>query len=407
MNSLLINGTRDALDGFELWLNHFGETSQDHQDFYAGRIGRAAKALYYRNKWAGTIAVAPMVFCEAFIPNARRLFFGRMRLPIADAHYAMGFALRFRSSGSQDHYLKAVHFLGVLNRTRCPGYKLAGWGYPFVWQTRNGIIEKDTPLVTTTPYCYEAYEYVYRIDGKQEWREMMRSIAEHILLDYGDFACGENAASCCYTPHGEPGVVNASAYRAFVLLSAAKEFNDERYSDTAERNLRFVFQSQNPNGSWPYAIDGSRHFVDHFHTCFVLKALAKIDAIYSNSEAKSALERGVHYYLMNLFDENGLPKPFAKAPRMTVYKRELYDFAECLNLCVLLRNRFSQLEQKMEIVLSDLLKHWVKPDGSFRSRKLLFGYDNVPMHRWGQSEIFRSLSLLLAKENGSENIQPN
>jgi hypothetical protein len=30
---------------------------------------------------------------------------------------------------------------------------------------------------------------------------------------------------------------------------------------------------------------------------------------------------------------------------------------------------------------------------SFRARELLVGWDNVPMHRWAQSQVFRSLSL--------------
>jgi len=81
---------------------------------------------------------------------------------------------------------------------------------------------------------------------------------------------------------------------------------------------------------------------------------------------------------------------------MTVYKRELYDYAECLNLGILLRGRFPRLQQTIERVVIDLLGNWMKRDGSFRSRKLLLGYDNVPMHRWGQSEIFRSLSLILS-----------
>ena len=53
-----------------------------------------------------------------------------------------------------------------------------------------------------------------------------------------------------------------------------------------------------------------------------------------------ALSKGVKYYLENLLSEDGLPKPFSKAPRLTVYKRELYDWAECINLCLLLRDRF-------------------------------------------------------------------
>ena len=67
------------------------------------------------------------------------------------------------------------------------------------------------------------------------------------------------------------------------------------------------------------------------------------------------LEKGVKYYLNNLFDEDGLPKPFSKAPRLTVYKRELYDCAECINLCLLLRDRFPQLETTLETVVRAIL----------------------------------------------------
>ena len=35
-----------------------------------GRIGGAAKSLYYRRPVVGLAAVAPMVFCEAFVPSA-------------------------------------------------------------------------------------------------------------------------------------------------------------------------------------------------------------------------------------------------------------------------------------------------------------------------------------------------
>jgi hypothetical protein len=152
-------------------------------------------------------------------------------------------------------------------------------------------------------------------------------------------------------------------------------------------------------------MDGVRSFVDHFHTCFVMKALAKIHALTGHRGALEALTRGVKYYVGNLFAEDGLPKPFARAPRLTVYKRELYDCAESINLCVLLRDRFPELRPVLEAVVAGILTHWVKPDGSFRSRQLLFGWDNVPMHRWAQAQMFRSLAFyrreLHMQTNGS------
>lgn len=404
MNPELLSNVRRAVDRLVRWLESYGETSQDHQDFYARGIGRAAKSLYYRNKTLGTAAVLPMVACEAFAPWTRRLFNPRIRLPIADAHYAMGFALLHRVTQDPRHYAKAVHFLDVLEQTRCPGYAHHGWGYPFDWQTRNGVIKAGTPLITTTPYCYEAFEYVHRIDGNTRWREVLRSTAEHAYHDYDDIPAGTNAATCTYFPHFSPGVVNASSYRAFLLTSAYREFEDEKYWAKAEKNVNFVLQCQQPDGSWPYAIDGARDFVDHFHTCFVLKGLIKVERLTGYGPIRVAIDRGIEYYLAKLFDEEGLPKPFAKAPRMTVYQRELYDCAECLNLGVLLKGQYSGLDMAAERLVRHLLDRWAKNDGSFRSRKLILGYDNVPMHRWGQSELFRSLCLMLAKSAGHEPI---
>jgi hypothetical protein len=161
--------------------------------------------------------------------------------------------------------------------------------------------------------------------------------------------------------------------------------------------LNFVLENQNPDGSWFYAMDGVRDFVDHYHTCFVMKAIAKIYGLTGYEPCKDALSKGIKYYLENLFDEEGLPKPFSKAPRLTVYKRELYDCAECINLCLLLRDRFPALDRTLEKVVTHILEAWVKRDGSFRSRKLHLGWDNVPMHRWGQSQMFRSLAFYLSE----------
>ena len=82
-------------DRFTRWLHNYGETSWDHQTFYAGRFGRVAKQIYYKHKLFGMAAVAPIIFCEALVPSARRFFFIKQRFPIADAHYAMAFASRF------------------------------------------------------------------------------------------------------------------------------------------------------------------------------------------------------------------------------------------------------------------------------------------------------------------------
>jgi hypothetical protein len=421
----------NVLGDFTEWLTRYGETSRDHQTFFAGATGQAAKALYYRHKLLGTAAVAPMIFFEAFLPSARRLFHHPTRFPIADAHYAMGFAYLFQVTNEDAHLRRAVHFLEELKKSRCAGFQDYCWGYPYDWVTRNGMIRSQTPLITSTPYAYEAFLQVYeilesadggpatagklRMEGKSqrstlntqqltpneadEYRQILESIARHAANDIKDFSTSKIASSCSYTPFDVGGVINAAAYRAFLLANASQVFSNDDYWKLAERNLNFVLENQNADGSWFYAVDGVRDFVDHYHTCFVMKALAKIHSLTGHDATLKALEKGVEYYLNNLFAEDGLPKPFAKAPRLTVYKRELYDCAECISLSLLLRDRFPQLETMLETVLTGILKDWVKQDGSFRSRRLHLGWDNVPMHRWGQAQMFRSLAFYVCEQH--------
>jgi len=403
----------ELLDNFAEWLEAYGGTSWDYQSFYAGRWGGRAKALYYQNRLIGTAAVSPMVFCEAFFPSGRRLFHHRIRFPIADAHYAMGFAFLLQATGDPGHLARANHFLDELKASRCPDFEEYCWGYVFDWVWRGGTIKRQTPLITTTPYCYEAFLQVHGLLEQEnverrtlnaehskidDYKRILGSIARHVANDIKDSPTSGVASSCSYTPYDEGAVINASAYRAFLLTSAYQVFGNEAYWKIAERNLNFVLENQNPDGSWNYAVDGVRDFVDHFHTCFVMKALAKIHVLTGHERCLEALSKGVDYYLKNLFAEDGLPKPFSKAPRLTVYKRELYDCAECINLCLLLRDRFPQLREKLETVVEGILENWIKPDGSFRSRRLHFGWDNVPMHRWGQSQMFRALAFYLREQ---------
>ena len=95
---------------------------------------------------------------------------------------------------------------------------------------------------------------------------------------------------------------------------------------------------------------------------------------------------------------SGLPKPFSQAPRLTIYRRELYDYAECINLAVLLEGRFPALDERLGSTVSDLLQHWQKNDGSFRSRKLLLGMGQRSHASLGAGAALPQ-SVLPAREN--------
>ena len=141
-----------------------------------------------------------MVFFEACLPSARRFFHRPLRFPIADAHYAMGFAFLFESTGDPAHLDRARELSDRPEGVTLQEVQDLCWGYPFDWVTRGGTITRDTPLITTTPYAYEAFLQVCQHDSREEWHEALRSIVRHARADIADFRTSDRGSTCSYTP---------------------------------------------------------------------------------------------------------------------------------------------------------------------------------------------------------------
>jgi len=98
---------------FVAWLERHGETSFDHQSYFASDLGRSAKACTIESLFWGYWRCRPYSL-RGFRTLGRRLFWKPQRFPIADAHYAMGFAFLAQVLGQKSHLKHAVHFLEVL-----------------------------------------------------------------------------------------------------------------------------------------------------------------------------------------------------------------------------------------------------------------------------------------------------
>ena len=384
-----------VLANFVRWLDGFGETSLDHQTFFSGPVGGSAKALYYRRPALGMAAVAPMIVVRSVSPVGAPLL--RRSDPLSDRRRALrdGLCIPLRDDGeARATSAPRRTSCSELEKSRCADFQEYCWGYPFDWVTRNGTIRKQTPLITSTPYAYEAFLQLFSLDPRDEWLQVLKSIARHATTDIKDFRTSETASSCSYTPFDTGGVINAAAYRAFLLTSASEVLDNEQYRQIADRNLQFVLDNQNPDGSWYYAVDGVRDFVDHFHTCFVMKALAKIHTLTGDEACHEALGAGRSSTTSRKPVRRRRPAEavFAGAAPDGLQARAL-RLRRMPSICASCSaTGFPSATPTLDTVVAGILKDWVKPDGSFRSRQLFFGWDNVPMHRWAQSQMFRSLA---------------
>jgi hypothetical protein len=386
-----------AVRSFVCWLDAFGESSQDPYDFWAS-VGARAKTLYYRRPLLGKVAAAPFVMLDLVAPRTRALVRPRARFPIADAHYAMGFFALARAEDDSRHIRRGRAFLNVLERSRSPHFEDPAWGYPFDWPTRYGVWRAGWPLITSTPYGYEAFEAGHAAVGDLDFVEMMRRVARFAAERIPVTPVGPGSEAAAYTPFDRRQVVNASAYRGFLLTAGGRRFDREDWLDAARRNVAYVLQSQRDDGSWPYSTDGPDDFVDNFHTCFVLKNLFKVWALTGEDEVREAIGAGYEFYLDQLLDETGRPVPFARRPRLTLHRRDLYDYAEGINLAHLLQGEIPVARGVLESLVRDLIERWILPDGHFVTRELVVGRNTIPYHRWAQSQAFHALARVAALE---------
>jgi hypothetical protein len=390
----------EGIRRFDAWLEKVGYESYDPYDTWGTKYGLFARRIYYKKGIAGLPLIAPILFMETACPGARRLFVRKGRFATADGQLTLAFLNLYRATGEKKFLEKAVRLGEELWQYSVPGYSGKCWGYPFDWQNNRGLWKKNTPYITCTPYCFEASLGLYDATGEQRYLEISRSIAKFVYTDLKDTPAGKDAAAASYSPMDETKVVNASAYRAWVLF----ETGLPEYREKAQRNLNFILQSQREDGAWLYATEGSgENFIDHFHTCFVLKNLFKINRRLPSAAITEAVRKGWDFYRRELFDAEGLPKSFAIQPRTQIVKLEMYNLAEAITLGALLRDFVPDaftLAQKLATVLCG--QHQLA-DGHFVTRVYRGGFRHTfPFLRWPQAQLFYALTnLRLAWREGA------
>jgi len=398
-----------ALERFRAWLEKTGNASYDPYDLPSTRYGRWARRLYYEKHSFGVVLNAPMILIELIAPSIRSLFVQKERYATADAQLALAFmnlheTLRYGKTSCtiiktdpSDCLRQAKILAASLLNQSIPGYSGHCWGYPFDWQNVNGLMKKHTPHITATPYCYETFARLFDLTGDSQYLAIARSVSRFVDRDLHDTPCGRGATAASYTPNDHSKVVNASAYRTFVLFDAARRFDNAAYYTKAWQNLRFILDTQQPNGSWLYAIDNPREaFIDHFHTCFVLKNLQKVNQTLQNDEVRHAIAAGYDYYRNNLFDHENNPRSYTIAPRVQIVRLEMYNLAEAITLGALLRDEIPEAYQLAHILASRLIKNYQLRDGHWVTRVYLGGIRHTfPFLRWPQSQLFHALTKLL------------
>jgi rhamnogalacturonyl hydrolase YesR len=169
--------------------------------------------------------------------------------------------------------------------------------------------------------------------------------------------------------------------------------------------VNYTISAQNNDGSFDYngPPEKPMHFIDHYHTGFVLRNLHSIWGLTHKDYVFTALQRCYNHYMQNFFHDEVIPK--LKPDQL--YRIDIHSCSESILCLSELSEVFPESLIKAGKVLDWTISNLQDPAGYFyygylRSRLTGIVFKSkIPYMRWGQAWMLKAICkyLEMTKQN--------
>ena len=273
---------------------------------------------------------------------------------------------------------------------QCKGYSGACWGNHFDYQSRSFYLPKGVPTVVWTSLIGHAFLDGFEHFGKEEYLQIARSACHHILRDLTHYPDGEGAC-ISYVPGLNSQVHNANTLGGSLLARTSLYANSQEYRDLARRAFQYTARYQLADGSWFYGEKENLHWVDNFHTAYVLDCFKHYLKGTGDRTFYRHMVRGYEYWKSTFFLPNGTPKYYD-------YKTLPVDI-QCCSQAIDTLVFFCDHDRE-SLSLACKVARWTienmqDPDGHFYYRRYNSWLVNrTPTLHWGQATMLSALAAL-------------
>jgi rhamnogalacturonyl hydrolase YesR len=220
---------------------------------------------------------------------------------------ARGFMRLHKTTGDQIWKDKAEFALQWLIENQLPGYSGACWGNHFDYQSRGFYLPKRVPTIVWTALIGHAFLDAYDHFQKDRYLQIAVSACEHILRDLGTLRDGD-AICISYIPIKDTQVHNANTLGASLLARTFSHTGNESYRELAQKAIQYTAQHQRPDSSWYYAEKADSHWIDNFHTAYVLDCFKLYEQGTGDDSFDRQLTNGYQYWKKTFFLQDGTPR---------------------------------------------------------------------------------------------------
>jgi hypothetical protein len=306
------------------------------------------------------------------------------------ALFLSGYVLRQRIAPSSQNLEIISKLKQRLVEKMIPGFSGPCWGTNLAYQTRAFFVPANTPSLVHTAFAVESFLDLHELQPDQQLLDTAIGACKFALTDLKITEI-DDGIYFSYTPNDTSKVVNVTALAARMLSRTGKMTGDQLLMDYARRAVKFVQATQRKDGSWFYGEDPIHHWIDNYHTGFVLDALVDFQD-FCGEDVRETLERGIEYYRQNLFLEDGTPK-FSPT---SIYPIDGHCFAQGILTFTRLRKLNPDYLAFAQKVADWGIVNFQDSKGYFYFQKRKEWTNRISHIRWVQSWMFLALNRLLA-----------
>jgi hypothetical protein len=237
-------------------------------------------------------------------------------IPMSRSTKGMGFLargfMRLRdATGDNSWDCKAEYALQWLMENQSKGYSGACWGNHFDYQSRSFYLPKGVPTIVWTSLIGHAFLDGYDHFRKNEYLEVAVSACEHILKDLDVLTEGDGIC-LSYIPVQNKQVHNSNTLGGSLLARTFSHTGNQPYLATARKSLQYTANHQRSDYSWYYGEAANLHWVDNFHTAYVLDCFKYYFESTGDDRFVEKMMNGYRYWKQTFFLPDGTPRYYDK-----------------------------------------------------------------------------------------------
>jgi len=357
-------------------------------DTFDGLNARYLRPLTFESKFLRTVLQQTV---RRFPLNLRPLLaIAPARSTKGMGYLGRGFLRLHQATGDAAWRMRAADALEWLIQNQSPGYSGACWGNHFDYQSRAFYLPKGVPTVVWTSLIGHAFLDGYDHFGETRYLDIALSSCEHILkdldtLDEGDALC------ISYIPGQSKHVDNANTLGASLLARTFSYTGTEQYRRIAEKAMRYTARRQRPDRSWFYGEAANLHWVDNFHTAYVLDCFEH----YSRSTGDTQFDRqildGYGYWKNTFFLPDGTPKYY----NHKILPLDIQCCSQAIDTLVFFSGRDPEALTLARRIAGWTIRNMQDRSGYFYYRRYSpWLVNKTPTMHWGQATMLSALGAL-------------